>query len=87
MPTDGEGHEKSCEQGDLEPNGREMASMRREGQEPKSRTHRSTISEAAGQFYFGLLLSPAVNSNLSLASARHFYEADLPNEAHEGPLV
>ena len=49
--------EKSCQQGDLEPNGREMASMRGEGQEPKSRAARSRISEAPGQFYFGLLLS------------------------------
>ena len=49
--------------------------MRGEGQEPKSRAARSRSPEAAGQFYFGLLLSPAVNRNLSPASAGLFYEA------------
>jgi hypothetical protein len=83
VPTNGEGHEKSCQQGDLEPNGREMASMRGEGQEPKSRAARPRILEAAGKFYFGLLLRPAVNRNLSPASAGLFY----PSEAQEGPLV
>jgi len=44
--------------------------MRGEGQEP-SRAARPRIPEAAGQFYFGLLLSPP-NRNLSPASAGLF---------------
>jgi hypothetical protein len=50
VPTDGEGDEKSSQQGDLEPDGREMASMRGQSKKPKSCDARPRAPEAAGQF-------------------------------------
>jgi hypothetical protein len=50
MPTDGEGHQKYCQQGDMEPDGRKMASMRGQGKKPKSGDARPRTLEAAGDF-------------------------------------
>jgi hypothetical protein len=50
VPKDGQGHQKYCQQGDMEPDGRKMASMREQGKKPKGGDARPRTFKTAGDF-------------------------------------
>ena len=65
MPSDGEGDQKSCEQGHVESDGREVASMRGESQNSKICGADAHPIEAARQFKFGFFLTTAASKILA----------------------
>jgi hypothetical protein len=73
VPSDGEGHQKSCEQGHVESDGREVASMRGESQNSKICGAGAHPIEAAGQFKFGFFLTTAASKILAPLARGFFF--------------